>query len=243
MRSKGECGTALVRFASGSNRRRAQPYGFVWQFPGRVSIVNAMSQAPNDTGTEQDALGRLGAALGPAGRKGPAPVDKWNPPYCGEIDMRIDAEGTWFYNGTPIGRPSLVRLFASVLRKDPERYVLVTPVERVGIAVADVPFIAVEMAIEGGGGDRRIAFRTNVDDLVQVDNEHPLRFDKDPGGGVKPYVKVRGGLWARVTRALTYDLIDLGETRDLGEAEIFGVSAAGAFYPIAPADEIEGVGP
>jgi hypothetical protein len=243
MRSKGECGTALVRFASGSNGRRAQPYGFVWQFPGRVSILDSMSEAPDETRPEPDALGRLGAALGPASRKGPPPVDKWNPPYCGEIDMRIDAEGTWFYNGTPIGRPSLVRLFASVLRKDPERYVLVTPVERVGIAVADVPFIAVEMAIEGGGGDRRIAFRTNVDDLVQVDDEHPLRFETDVGGGVKPYVKVRGGLWARVTRALTYDLIDLGETRDLGEAETFGVSAAGAFYPIAPADKLEGVGP
>jgi hypothetical protein len=215
----------------------------VWQFPGRVSILDSMSEAPDETRPEPDALGRLGAALGPASRKGPPPVDKWNPPYCGEIDMRIDAEGTWFYNGTPIGRPSLVRLFASVLRKDPERYVLVTPVERVGIAVADVPFIAVEMAIEGGGGDRRIAFRTNVDDLVQVDDEHPLRFETDVGGGVKPYVKVRGGLWARVTRALTYDLIDLGETRDLGEAETFGVSAAGAFYPIAPADKLEGVGP
>ena len=197
--------------------------------------------------TEPDApdptLNRLSAALGDLPKRGLPPVEAWNPPYCGEIDMRIDAEGTWFYNGTPIGRPSLVRLFASVLRKDPERYVLVTPVERVGIAVADVPFIAVEMAIEGGGGDRRIAFRTNVDDLVQVDDEHPLRFETDVGGGVKPYVKVRGGLWARLTRALTYDLIDLGETRDLGEAEIFGVSAAGAFYPIAPADELEGVGP
>lgn len=230
-------------FASGSNGRRAQPYGFVWQFPGRVTIVSTMSEAAYENRTQPDTLGRLGAALGAAAGKGPPPVEKWNPPYCGEIDMRIDAEGTWFYNGSPIRRPALVKLFSSVLRKDPERYVLVTPVERVGIEVADVPFMAVEMAVEGDGGHRQIAFRTNVDDLVRVDGEHPLRFDKAPSGGVKPYVKVRGGLWARVTRALTYDLVDLGETRDLDEgAEMFGVTVAGAFYSIAPAHEIEGVG-
>jgi hypothetical protein len=215
----------------------------MWQFPGGLTILATMSEAPNETRTEPDALGRLGAALGSVARKGPPPVQKWNPPYCGEIDMRIDADGTWFYNGTPIGRPALVKLFASVLRKDAERYVLVTPVERVGIEVADVPFLAVEMASQGDGADRQIAFRTNVDDLVQVDGEHPLRFDKDPRGGVKPYVKVRGELWARVTRALTYDLIDLGETRDVDGAEIFGVAVADAFYPIAPANDIEGVGP
>ena len=160
-----------------------------------------------------DALGRLSAALGDAGRRGPAPVERWNPPYCGEIDMRIEADGTWFYMGTPIGRPALVKLFASVLRRDPDRFVLVTPVERVGIAVADAPFAAVEMAVTGDGAGRSIAFRTNVDDLVSVGSEHPLRFDADPEGGVKPYLLVRGGLWARVTRALTYDLIDLGEER------------------------------
>src|SRR5918911_2132864 len=112
------------------------------------------------------ALERLTAALGTGAAKGPPPVERWNPPYCGEIDMRIAADGTWFYNGTPIGRPALVRLFASILRKDPERHVLVTPVERVGIAVEDAPFQAVEMAIEGEGAGRQVAFRTNVDDLV-----------------------------------------------------------------------------
>ena len=114
-------------------------------------------------------LARLVEALGTdAKRKGPPPVERWNPAYCGEIDMRIARDGTWFYMGTPINRPALVRLFATVLRKDPERHVLVTPVERVGIEVEDAPFLAVEMAVEGEGDGRQIAFRTNVDDLVQV---------------------------------------------------------------------------
>ena len=180
-----------------------------------------------------DALGRLKAALGEhASAKGPPPVERWNPPFCGDLDMRIAADGTWFYMGTPIGRPALVKLFASVLRKDPERFVLVTPVERVGIAVEDVPFLAVEMAVEGEGRDRNVAFRTNVDDLVEVGPEHPLRFDADETGAVKPYVLVRGGLWARLTRALAYDLIELGEDKSGdGEAE-FGIFVRGAFYPV-----------
>jgi hypothetical protein len=202
-------------------------------------MIEATSAPPSGSHAAGDALGRLGAALGEASRgKGPPPVERWNPPFCGDIDMRIDQDGTWFYNGTPIGRPALVKLFASVLRKDPERYVLVTPVERVGIAVADVPFLAVEMAVTGIGETRQIAFRTNVDDLVEVGPEHPLRFDRDGGDGVKPYVLVRGGLWARLTRALTYDLIELGEERDIDGAPSFGVAAGGAFYPIAPAAEL-----
>jgi hypothetical protein len=181
-----------------------------------------------------DALGRLKAALGDhRDGKGSPPVERWNPPFCGDLDMRIAADGTWFYMGTPIGRPALVKLFASVLRKDPERYVLVTPVERVGIAVEDVPFMAVEMAVEGEGRGRNVAFRTNVDDLVEVGPDHPLRFDADETGGVKPYILVRGELWARVTRALTYDLIELGEDRSAeGDPADFGVFVRGTFYPV-----------
>lgn len=181
------------------------------------------------------ALSRLVAALEENGpRKGLPPVERWNPPYCGEIDMRIAADGTWHYNGSPIGRPALVRLFSTVLRKDPERYVLVTPVERVGIAVEDVPFLAVEMAVDGEGAARQIAFRTNVDDLVAVGRAHPLRFDTDEGGGIRPYIQVRGELWARVTRALAFDLIAMGEERN----GVFGLDAGGAFYPIAPASDL-----
>src|SRR5215203_1363260 len=187
-----------------------------------------MEQDPQNLGlaAKGGALERLSAALGDvAARKGPPPVERWNPPYCGEIDMRIAADGTWFYNGTPIGRLALVKLFASVLRKDPDRHVLVTPVERVGIVVEDAPFAAVEMAVEGEGSGRIIAFRTNVDDLVRIDAAHPLRFERDPKDGIKPYVLVRGGLWARVTRALTYDLIELGVERGFEGRAMFGVAA------------------
>ncbi|WP_246735990.1 DUF1285 domain-containing protein [Enterovirga aerilata] len=188
----------------------------------------------SETSGPTDALGRLKAALGEhAAGKGPPPVERWNPPFCGDLDMRIAADGTWFYMGTPIGRPALVKLFASVLRKDPDRYVLVTPVERVGIAVEDVPFLAVEMAVDGEGRERRVAFRTNVDDLVEVGPDHPLRFDADVTGAVKPYLRVRGDLWARLTRALTYDLIELGEDRSAeGRPAEFGIFVRGAFYPV-----------
>jgi uncharacterized protein len=200
--------------------------------------MNEHAGEPAGAAKETGALERLSAALGSLSRgKGPPPVERWNPAYCGEIDMRIAADGTWFYGGTPIGRLALVKLFASILRKDPERYVLVTPVERVGIAVEDAPFQAVEMAVEGESAPRQIAFRTNVDDLVKVGPDHPLRFDRDPAGGVKPYVRVRGGLWARVTRALAYDLIALGEEREIGGERAFGVAAGGDFYFIAPASE------
>jgi hypothetical protein len=197
--------------------------------------------SPNDM-PMGGALARLVEALGPtASRKGPPPVERWNPAYCGEIDMRIAADGTWHYNGSPIGRPALVRLFSTILRKDPERYVLVTPVERVGIAVDDAPFLAVEMAVDGEGDGRRIGFRTNVDDLVEVGPDHPLRFDRDETGGVKPYLRVRGDLWARVTRPLALDLVDLAEERTFEGRTMFGVAAAGAFYPIAPASDLGGL--
>jgi hypothetical protein len=185
------------------------------------------------------ALARLTEALGSdARRKGPLPVERWNPPYCGAIDMRIAADGSWHYMGSPINRPALVKLFSTVLRKDPERYVLVTPVERVGIEVEDAPFLAVEMAMEGEGEERQIAFRTNVDDLVQAGPDHPLRFEQDVHGGLKPYVKVRGDLWALVTRALTLDLVALGEERDVDGAKLFGIAVKGAFFPMAPAAEL-----
>jgi hypothetical protein len=188
------------------------------------------------TASAGDALARLAASLDAGGAKGPPPVERWNPPYCGEIDMRIAADGTWHYNGSPISRPALVRLFSTILRRDPERFVLVTPVERVGIQVDDAPFLAVEMAVEGEGASRRLAFRTNVDDLVPVDAEHPLRFETDGRDGVKPYVRVRGDLWALVTRALAYDLVGMGEVRD----GVFGLALADGFVPIAPEAAAQG---
>jgi len=196
----------------------------------------------SNTLTPSGALARLTEALGPdTKRKGLPPVERWNPPYCGEIDMRIAADGSWHYMGSPINRPALVKLFSTVLRKDPERYVLVTPVERVGIIVDDAPFLAVEMALEEEGDARQIAIRTNVDDLVQVGPDNPLRFERDEHEGVKPYVKVRGDLWALVTRSLAMDLIALAEERQVEGQNLFGIAVGGAFFPIASAEELGGL--
>ncbi|MCJ2068180.1 DUF1285 domain-containing protein [Methylobacterium sp. J-030] len=181
-------------------------------------------------------LNRLSAALGDLPTRGPPPVERWNPPYCGAIDIRIAADGTWYHTGTPIRRPKLVRLFSSILRREPDgRIVLVTPVECVGITVEDAPFVAVEMAVDGSGQGRRIAFRTNVDDLIPVDAEHTLRFAEAADGALKPYLHVRAGLWALVTRALTYDLVDLAEQGMLDGEPWLGLWAGGLFHPIAPA--------
>ena len=189
--------------------------------------------------TPGSALARLTEALGSdSKRKGPPPVERWNPAYCGEIDMRIAADGTWHYMGSPINRPALVKLFSTVLRKDPERYVLVTPVERVGITVEGAPFLAVEMAVEGEGEGRQIAFRTNVDDLVQVGPDHPLRFEQDANGGIKPYVKVRGELCALVTRSLALDLVAMSEEKTIAGTATFGLAAGGTFFSIAPMSEL-----
>ncbi|MCJ2036564.1 DUF1285 domain-containing protein [Methylobacterium sp. J-068] len=189
-----------------------------------------MSQA-DSAASGDPTIDRLSAALGDVARRGPPPVERWNPPFCGDIDMRIAADGTWFHNGSPIRRPAMVKLFASILRREADgRIVLVTPVESVGITVEDAPFVAVAMEVEGDGSGRRIAFRTNVDDLVPVDADHALRFKQDAGGGLRPYVHVRRGLWALLTRALTYDLLALGEERD----DWLGIEAGGHFHRIAP---------
>lgn len=170
--------------------------------------------------------------------KGPPPVHLWNPPFCGDIDMRIGADGTWYYMKTPIGRPALVKLFASVLKKEAERYFLVTPVEKVGIIVDDAPYAAVEMKVEGEGPARILSFRTQTDDWVTVDHDHPLRFEpEDKTGGVKPYIHLRRDLWARVSRPLLYDMAELGEV----VGDWFGIHAGGIFYPMVPASDLEGL--
>ena len=186
-------------------------------------------------------LEALVAAAKEAGGRGAAPVHLWNPAYCGEIDMRIARDGTWFYGGTPIGRPALVKLFASVLRRDPERFVLVTPVERVGIVVEDAPFMAVEMAASEGDAGPVLTFRTNVDDLVAAGADHPLRFVREPTDGLRPYLLVRGGLEARLTRTLFYDLVERGEERMVDGRMMFGVDSSGAFFPMAEAADIAGL--
>ena len=149
-----------------------------------------------------------------AGRRLP-PVEKWNPPHCGSIPMRIARDGTWHYMGTPIGRPRMVRLFSTILRKDPHEFVLVTPVERVAIEVEDAPFVAVTLEVDGAGADRRLTFTTSVGDQVTADAAHPIRVAENAATGEpSPYVLVRGGLEARISRAVFYELADLAEERD-----------------------------
>jgi len=187
----------------------------------------------------QTGLEAITGALSRASGKGPPPVERWNPPFCGDLDMRIGADGTWFYLKTPIGRPALVKLFASVLKREGDKYFLVTPVEKCGIQVDDVPFLAVELKTGQSVGGRLLNFRTNVDDWVECGPEHPLRFEPESGtGGLKPYLHVRRDLWAKVTRSLFFDLVDLGEERDVGGAAMFGVTSKGAFFPMAPADQV-----
>jgi uncharacterized protein len=187
-------------------------------------------------------LDALAGAAKRAGGKGPPPVHLWNPPFCGDLDMRIAADGTWFYLKTPIGRPALVKLFASVLKREDGKFFLVTPVEKIGITVDDAPFTAVEMKAEGAGASRVLNFRTNVDDWVACGPDHTLRFEPEPEtGGLKPYLHVRRDLWALVTRALFYDLVELGEEREVDGKRMFGVVSGGAFYAMAPADSLKGL--
>jgi hypothetical protein len=189
-------------------------------------------------------LDGIAGALKSASGHGLPPVHLWNPPYCGEIDMRIAGDGTWFYQKTPIGRAPLVKLFASVLKREGDRYFLVTPVEKCGITVDEAPFLAVELAVEDAesGRGRVLRFRTNVDDWVTCGPDNPLRFEPEPAtGGLKPFLHVRRDLWAKVTRALFYDLVELGEERDVDGARMFGVASGAAFFVMAPADSIAGL--
>ena len=169
--------------------------------------------------------------------KGPPPVELWNPPFCGDIDMRIAADGLWYYMNSPIGRKPLMKLFASILRYDADgKYYLITPVEKCGIRVDDAPFVAIRMTVSGAGLEQQIKFETNVDDEVVLGPNHPLRVAGEADtGGLKPYVLIRRNLEALVSRALFYDLVALGVV----EGEWFGVWSSGVFYQMQKASEIE----
>ena len=174
-----------------------------------------------------------------AAKKGPPPVHLWNPPFCGDLDMRIARDGTWFYEGTPIGRPAMVRLFASILRKDGDDYVLVTPVEKVGLKVEDVPFIATDFEVTGQGDGQAITFTTNVGDSVTAGPDAPIRVERDAETGEPaPYVRVRAALEARIDRKSFYRLVDLGETQAHDGRDWFGLRSGGMFFPIIPQSEL-----
>ncbi len=180
------------------------------------------------------------AANATATGKGLPPVHLWDPPFCGDLDMRIASDGTWFYMGTPIGRPALVRLFSTILKREGDKHFLVTPVEKVGIRVDDAPFLAVEMQRQENGNGQRLSFRTNVDDWVPCDSAHRLRFEAAADGGLTPYLHVRADLWAKVTRALYYDLVDMGEERVVDGHPMFGVVSSGEFFAMADAEQVRG---
>ncbi len=188
-------------------------------------------------------LSGLEALVSRAGgkNKGLPPVEKWNPEFCGDIPMEIKADGTWFYMGTPIGRHALVKLFSSVLRKDEdEKTYLVTPVELVGINVEDAHFIIVEMNAHDRDGEQVITFRTNMDDVFEAGEEHPMRFEiVDGNDGVKPYVNVRGRLEGLLARPVMYELIAHGEEVEVDGVLMFAIRSNGATFPIMPADELK----
>jgi hypothetical protein len=185
----------------------------------------------------QGDLEGLTASL-PKRSHGLPPVERWNPPFCGDIDMRIAADGTWYYQKTPIGRPALVQLFAGILRREDDKYFLVTPVEKVGLVVEEVPFLAVELRVEHDERGHVLNFRTNVDDWVAASPGHALRFEVTATGGLKPYLHVRRELWAKVTRALFYDLVELGEEREQNGKTMFGVVSSGEFFAMAEASAV-----
>ncbi|NWB60323.1 MULTISPECIES: DUF1285 domain-containing protein [unclassified Pseudomonas] len=165
--------------------------------------------------------------------KGPAPVHLWNPAFCGDIDMRIARDGTWFYMGTPIGRKPMVKLFSTIIRRDGDDYFLITPVEKVGIKVDDAPFVAVTLEVEGQGESQVLRFTTNVDEQVEAGTEHPLRVVIDPDTQEpSPYLRVRTNLEALVHRNAFYQLVELAVTRPINGKNWLGVWSGGVFFPI-----------
>ena len=175
------------------------------------------------------------ASINATKSRGLPPVHLWNPPFCGDLDMRIARDGTWFYQGTPIGRPGLVKLFSSILKKEGEKYFLVTPVEKVGIIVDDAPFVAVDFDARGEGEDQRLTFVTHVEDRATASAENPIRVVRDPDTGEpSPYILMRSNLEALIDRKSFYRLVDLGEHDD----GWFGVRSSGTFFPIIPSAEL-----
>lgn len=179
----------------------------------------------------QGLQGVIAAATAEAAERRLPPVHLWNPPNCGEIDIRIRRDGVWFHEGAPIGREALVRLFASVLRKDPDGTYLVTPVEKLRIDVEDAPFVATRVDRIGAA----LRFRTNVGDEVEAGAEHPIRIDTGEGGEPRPYLHVRAGLQALVARPVFYELVELAQERDTPEGPQLGVESNGAWFPVGPA--------
>jgi hypothetical protein len=169
-----------------------------------------------------------------SGRQLP-PVERWNPAHCGEIDIRIARDGTWFHEGIPIGRKEIVRLFSTILLKEADAFYLITPVEKMRIRVDDAPFLAVLLDAEGTGRDQRLVFTTNVGDEVVAGSDHPIRVDTNlQTGEPAPYIHVRRGLEARISRPVFYQLADMAESHT--NSGILGVWSSGRFFVLGSAE-------
>jgi uncharacterized protein len=186
-----------------------------------------------DKAAPSKGLDRLAADLA-----APAVVSPRQPVDCGHFDIRIARDGSWSYRGSPIARMPLVRLFSSVLRRDESGvYWLITPVERGRITVDDAPFVAVELVTRGSGREQQLIFRTNLDETVAADADHPLRVVNDSATGApNPYILVRPGLDARLNRPVFYQLVELGREERVGDATLYGVWSNGSFFPLGRLD-------
>ena len=182
----------------------------------------------------------IAASAKAAGKGGLPPVHLWNPEFCGDLDMRIARDGTWFYLGTPIGRKELVRLFSTIIRKDGDDYFLVTPVEKVGIKVDDAPFVAVDYEVSDPGPDQTLMFETNVGDFATAGPDNPIRVERDPDSGEpSPYVLIRANLEALIDRKSFYRLVDIGIHEDYEGVSWFGLRSSGQFFPIIPSADLQ----
>ena len=178
----------------------------------------------------------IASAVRASKTRGLPPVHLWNPPFCGDLDMRIARDGTWFYLGTPIGRFELVKLFSSILKKEDGKYFLVTPVEKVGITVDDAPFVAVDFEAEGEGTEQVLTFTTHVGDTAVAGPDHPIRVERDAETGEpSPYILIRANLEALIDRKSFYRLVDLGSHHD----GWFGLWSSGEFFPVIPSAELD----
>lgn len=197
-----------------------------------------ISEIKDTSGLEN--LIRKAAGDGIKNKRGLPTVHLWNPPFCGDLDMEIKADGTWFYLGTPIGRQALVNLFSSVLRKDEDGHTyLVTPVEKVRIRVVDAHFLGVNLIVSELDGEQILSFQTNAGETIQIGEEHPLRFDiAGVHDELKPYFHVRGRLEALVNRATMYELVELGEEIEIDGNIMFAVKSGGSVFPIMSVDDL-----
>jgi hypothetical protein len=194
-----------------------------------------MAKAMSGQKTVTPTATSLAAAANAAKTRGLPPLEQWNPPFCGDLNMQIKRDGTWFYEGTPIGRPELVKLFSTILWREGEEYFLVTPVEKVGITVEDAPFIAVDFDADGVGKDQTLQFSTNVGDVAKASADNPIRVVRDPETGEpSPYVLIRRNLEALIDRKSFYRLVDLCVHHE----DWFGVWSGGVFFGIIPSKEL-----